>query len=101
MWDSNDYASVKSARTVTSSIGTSIIVGFSVLLLLIALVVVNFRIKNSVEEEIRNIGALKALGYTSSQLIGTFLMQFTVLSLAGGLLGIICSYVVLPSLSLK
>lgn len=100
IWDSNHYASVKSARTVTSSIGTSIIVGFSVLLLLIALVVVNFRIKNSVEEEIRNIGALKALGYTSSQLIGTFLMQFTVLSLAGGLLGILCSYGVLPALSL-
>ena len=100
LWDSNHYASVKSARTVTSSIGTSIIVGFSMLLLLIALVVVNFRIKNSVEEEIKNIGALKALGYTSAQLIGTFLLQFTVLSLAGGLLGILCSYAVLPALAM-
>jgi putative ABC transport system permease protein len=97
--DSSHYALVKSSRTVTSSIGASIILGFSLLLLLVSLVVVNFRIRNSVEEEIRNIGALKALGYTSRQLIGAFLAQFLLLALGGVLLGILCSLPVLPGLA--
>ena len=71
----------------------------SLLLLLVSLVVVNFRIRNSVEEEIRNIGALKALGYTSRQLIGAFLAQFLLLALGGVLLGILCSLPVLPGLA--
>lgn len=99
MVDSNHYAALKSARTITSSIGASIILGFATLLLLVSLVVVNFRIRNSVEEEIKNIGALKALGYTSRQLISAFLLQFLLLALLGSLLGILCSLAVLPGLA--
>lgn len=98
--DSNHYALLKSARTVTSSIGASIILGFSFLLLIVSLVIVNFRIRNSVEEEIRNIGALKALGYTSRQLVSAFLLQFTLLALAGSLAGILCSLAVQPALGI-
>lgn len=97
--DSNHYALLKSARTVTSSIGATIIVGFSLLILVISLVVVRFRIGNSIEEEMQNIGALKAIGYTSRQIIGTFLMQFTLLAFIASFLGSLLVYPLLPGIS--
>ena len=97
--DSNFYQTLKSARTVTSSIGASIIIGFSCMILLVSLIVVNFRIRNSVEEEIRNIGALKAIGYTNAQLINAFLLQFIMLSFIGIVLGTVGSYFTLPALA--
>lgn len=99
LMDSNYYAMVKSARTITSSIGASIVIGFSVLLFIIALVVMNFRIRSSVAEEIKDIGALGALGYTSRQLIGAILVQFSILALIGCVLGTILSYPILPGLA--
>lgn len=97
-FDAIHYAVIQSARSITSSIGASLIVGFSLLLIGISLIVVNFRIRNSVEEEMKNIGALKALGYVSNQLIGAFFIQFISLSLAGCAAGIGLSYLVLPAL---
>lgn len=97
--DSSHYEVVKSARTITSSIGSIVIVAFSILLIAIALVVVKFRIGNSVEEEMQNIGALKAIGYTSRQIIFSFLIQFSFLALIGSLLGLLGGFLVLPLLS--
>lgn len=97
--DSSHYEVVKSARTITSSIGSIVIVAFSILLIAIALVVVKFRIGNSVEEEMQNIGALKAIGYTSRQIILSFLIQFSFLALIGSLLGLLGGFLVLPLLS--
>lgn len=97
--DSSHYEVVKSARTITSSIGSIVIVAFSILLIAIALVVVKFRIGNSVEEEMQNIGALKAIGYTSRQIVLSFLIQFSFLALIGSLLGLLGGFLVLPLLS--
>jgi putative ABC transport system permease protein len=97
--DWNNYQMVRTARTVTSSVGAAIIIGFSILLLLISVIILNFRIKNSVEEDIRNIGALKALGYTSKQIIASMLLQYFILALLGCILGILSSFLILPALS--
>lgn len=97
--DTVNYWIVKTSRTLTASIGSLIIVGFSLLLTLVALIVVNFRIKSSIDDDMKNIGALKAMGYTSKQLMLSFLIQFLVLGLAGAAAGIVCSYPAMPILS--
>ena len=61
--DSSFYLMVKQARTMTSSIGSMIIIGFSMIIVAVVLVMVKFRIGNTIEEEIRNMGVQKAIGY--------------------------------------
>lgn len=98
--DSNHYEVLKSARTVTSSIGAMIIIGFSFLIIAVSLFVVKFRISSSIEEEMQNIGALKAIGYTGKQIILSFLIQFIILAFIGFLVGTVLSYFLLPLVSL-
>lgn len=90
---------VRSARTLTAGIGSMIIVAIAIIIMIICLIVIRFRIDNSIEDGMANIGALKALGYMSRQIIGFITLQFFLLAIIGTLLGIAVSYFVLPVLS--
>lgn len=95
-YDAVNYDLIKSARTVTSSVGALMIMGFSSIVFFVSLVVVKFRIVNSIEEEMKNIGALRAIGYTGKQLMGAFCMQFFLLALLGSIVGIALSFLCIP-----
>jgi putative ABC transport system permease protein len=89
----------KSARTATADIGGSIISGFSLIIVLISLLVIRFRIVTSIEDGMTDIGALKALGYSSVQIIASFILQFTQIALVGSLSGIAFSYLAVKPLA--
>ncbi|MCL2136220.1 MAG: ABC transporter permease [Coriobacteriia bacterium] len=93
------YSSVKQLRTSMSGITSVILVVFSGMIVLVSLLVVRFRIRNSIEEAITNIGALKAVGYTGSQLLSATVIQFSSIALVGSVAGIACSYTLLPVVS--
>lgn len=99
MYDTNHYEATKMARTTTSSIGAILVVAFSIIIVLVALIIVKFRIGNSIEEDMKNIGALKAIGYTNRQIISSFVLQFGIIALMGAVIGILLSYLVLPWIS--
>ncbi len=92
------YENLKQARTTTAKMGTAIIILFSLIIMLVSLIIIRFRIKNSIEEDIYNIGALKAMGYTSRQLISSTLLQFTGMAFVAGLLGGVLTIFALPAL---
>ena len=46
----------------------------------------------SVAERTREVGLLKALGVTRNQIVGVFLLEATLISTAGGLLGLAAGY---------
>jgi putative ABC transport system permease protein len=48
----------------------------------------------SVTERLHEIGIRKAIGATNRQILGQFLVESTVLSLSGGVIGVIVSYVI-------
>lgn len=89
-----DY--IKFAKTGISNIGSYVIIVFSMLIVIISLILTHFRIKNTIEGDMKTIGALKALGYTSSQLIASFILQFTLLSGMSCIAGVALSYGLLP-----
>lgn len=99
MYDSNHYEATKMARTTTSSIGAILIVAFSIIVAMVSLIIVKFWIGNSIEEDMKNIGALKALGYTNRQIVSSFLLQFDFITAAAAVVGILLSYFVLPLIS--
>jgi putative ABC transport system permease protein len=97
--NSTNIVDAKIARTWMPSLVSAIIIVFSALIVLISLIVIRFRIHNGIEEGMTNIGALKAAGYTSSQIIGSYVLQFGSVCTLAVLLGTAASYVLLPAVS--
>lgn len=90
---------VRRSRCWLADVVCVVVICFAAIIVLISLVVVKFRIGNSIQENVKNIGALKAMGYTSAQIKGGFIVQFVLVGLCGSTLGIILSCVLLPGFS--
>jgi putative ABC transport system permease protein len=84
------------SRTAMPMISALFIVMFALILLIVGSIVIRFRINNDIEESMANIGALKAVGYTSRQIILSIIMQFGLIALIGGVMGILPSLIALP-----
>ncbi len=86
-------------RTLTASITASMIVIFSVLLTVVILLLINFRIKNNIQEEMQNMGILKAMGYSSKQVILSVTFPYLLLTVFSVVTGIGLSYLVIPAVN--
>ncbi|SEN93542.1 putative ABC transport system permease protein [Amphibacillus marinus] len=91
-----DIIEVKEVSTLTVNIIATILVAFAVIIVLVALIVIKFSISNNIEDGIVNIGVLKAVGYTSRQIISSILLQFMLITLCSGVVGIALSYALMP-----
>lgn len=85
---------VKLADSMPVNIGSAMEIAFAFIVALVLLLVVHFRIVNSIEEDMQNIGALEAIGYTSRQVRGGFVLQFLTTAIFGCAAGIALSYAV-------
>ncbi len=71
---------------------------FSAVLMIICFIMIIFTVNNNIDRDIRNIGALRAVGHTSSQVRTSLKIEFTILGLIGSVIGIILSYILYPLL---
>ena len=90
------YEFARVSRTFMPTIIGITAVALAGILLIISAVVVRFRINSNIEESIKNIGILKAMGYRNSQIIQSILLQFVTITLAGGVLGVILAIIIMP-----
>ncbi|MDR1825608.1 MAG: FtsX-like permease family protein [Bifidobacteriaceae bacterium] len=93
------YSTARYGRTFMVDILSAIMVVFAGLILVVALIVIRFRVRNSIEEQMANLGALKAVGYTSGQIAWGIVAQFAGLTLVGVGAGIGLTYAALPAVS--
>lgn len=93
---SNSYALVSKSRYISQMICSGILSAMAFFILLIALIVIGSNIINYIQENMKNLGALKAIGYTSRQLKGALQVQLLGLSLLAALTGTGISYIVFP-----
>lgn len=96
---SNCYDMVLQARYISQSICSTIVSVMAFLVLLIALIVIASNIINYIQVNMKNLGALKAVGYTSHQLICSLLMQFLGLTIFTAIIGACLSYCFFPALN--
>ncbi len=96
---SNCYDIVAQSRYISQGICSTIMSVMAFLVLLIALVVIVSNIINYIQVNIKNLGALKAVGYTSRQLVGSLLLQFLGLALITALVGAALSYALFPAIN--
>lgn len=96
---SNCYDIVSQSRYIAQMITSGIMSAMAFFVLLIALVVIVSNIVNYIQVNMKNLGALKATGYTSRQLVGAFLMQFLGVTLVTALLGAAAAYALFPAVN--
>lgn len=95
----NNYDIVVQARYISQGITSVILSVMAFLILLIAVVVIAANIVNYIQVNIKNLGALKAVGYMSRQLVGALLFQFLGLTLLTALLGTGLAYCIFPAVN--
>lgn len=96
---SNSYALVSSSRYISQMICSGVMSAMAFFILLIALVVIASNIMNYIQENMKNLGALKALGYTGRQLAGVLFLQFSGLLSITAMAGAGFSYALFPAVN--
>ncbi len=96
---SNSYALVSSSRYISQMICSGIVSAMAFFVTLIALVVIASNVINYIQENMKNLGVLKAVGYRSSQLIFALLLQFLSVTIISAAAGIVLSYCLFPAVN--
>ncbi len=96
---SNCYDIVSQSRYISQMICSGIISAMAFFVLLIAFVVIVSNITNYIQNNMKNLGILKAMGYTSGQLVCSLLLQFTSLTLIATIIGTAISYLLFPTVN--
>lgn len=86
-----NYETMKIGGTATVAILMAILIMFSILVIVISLVVIRFSVATYIEEDIKNIGSMEAIGFTSSMIRSALLVQFLIITLIGYILGTVTS----------
>ncbi len=94
-----DYEGAKANRSMIPMMLAMILTAFAIILLVVCLVNIRFVIVNNIEENMVNIGALKAVGYRNHQIVASILLQFGGVAAVGGVAGIVASSLLMPILS--
>ena len=83
-----DWETASGDVIIPTLILTTIILIFSLLILVIALMVTRFRVANSIEGSLHEIGVMKASGYTSAQIAACYLTEYGLVSVVAALAGL-------------
>ena len=87
------------ARTQIASMLAVFMVIFTVIIAIVSLLAIRFRIKNSIEEDMPKIGSLQSIGYTSRQIIASFVVQYGGIVLCVAILSVVPAFFLLPVVS--
>ncbi len=96
---SNNYDIVSQSRFISQSICSAVMMAMAFFVLLIAIVVIVSNIINYIQVNMKNLGALKAVGYTSRQLVLSLLLQFMGITLVSAIVGAALSYGIFPAVN--
>ena len=95
-----DKVIIEMARTAVTGIVSAMMVIFAAIIVIVCMLVVRFRIINSIEEDVVKMGSMKAVGYTSRQIIYPIVLQFSLIAGVGGIFGILLTYPLLPFIAM-
>lgn len=94
-----DLELIELARCMMAAMIAAMMVLFAFIIVAVCLLVVRFRIVNSIEDDLTKIGSLKAIGYTGRQIRLSLLLQYLLIAGVGSIAGIALTYPLLPAVS--
>lgn len=92
----NDRDAAKQTRTMVCTLLIVIFIALAAIILVVSLFLSNFRIRSAIEDELAQMGVLKAVGYTSGLIIASAIMPYIIIGAVSSGLGTALSYAVLP-----
>ncbi|MCC8122779.1 MAG: ABC transporter permease, partial [Oscillospiraceae bacterium] len=87
-----------SSITMSIMVFAALVVAFAFMITIILLMVIRFRVTNSIEDNMHSIGVMGAAGFTGSQIIGSFLLEYGMVALPAALLGIFTAMPMFPAI---
>lgn len=94
-----DIELIEMSRCMMATMVAAMMVLFALIIVAVCLLVVRFRIVNSIEDDMMKIGSLKSIGYTGKQIRLSLMLQYLLIAGVGSIAGIALSYPVLPAIS--
>lgn len=91
-----DRETTKGSRTMVSSTIVLFLAVFALLVLIVSIFLARFKIKNTIDEEINEMGVLKGLGYTSRMLMFSQVIPYVLVCGIGLTTGAVMSYALIP-----
>lgn len=96
---SSSIRKLSTARYVTTTIFKAIIVVSAIVIIAVLLTIIAITLSNYIRSSIKNLGILKAVGYTSNILIVSVVCEFMVISLIMSVVGVAGSYLLFPAIN--
>lgn len=91
-----DSVTSKDSRTMVSSSIVLFLAAFAFIVMLVSIFLSRFKVKNTIDEEIDEMGVLKGVGYTSSMLVLSQVMPYVIVCGVGLIAGVALSYGLIP-----
>lgn len=91
-----DSEAAKGSRTMVSSTIVLFLTVFAFIVLLVSVFLSRFKVKNTIDEEINEMGVLKGIGYTSTMLIFSQVIPYVIVCGVGLVAGVALSYLLIP-----
>lgn len=91
-----DSETTKSSRTMVSSTIVLFLAAFAFIVLLVSIFLSRFKVKNTIDEEINEMGVLKGIGYTSVMLMFSQVIPYVFICGIGLIAGVALSYTLIP-----
>ena len=91
-----DRETAKDSRTMVSNTIVLFLTVFAMLVLIVSIFLARFKIKNTIDEEINEMGVLKGIGYTSTMLMWSQVVPYALACGVGLIAGVAASYALLP-----
>lgn len=91
-----DRETTKGSRTMVSNTIVLFLAVFALLVLIVSIFLARFKIKNTIDEEINEMGVFKGIGYTSRMLMFSQVIPYAVVCGIGLAAGVAVSYGLIP-----
>lgn len=85
------YSDIYNCYTTVLKFTGVFMVFFSIITIITAVCIIRFVISNSIYNDYKNIGIYKALGFSSKDINLIYVLQYSIISFAAAILGILCS----------
>lgn len=95
----NDKAAAKQTRTMVCTLLIIIFLALAAIILAVSIFLSSFRIHSTIEDELAQMGVLKAVGYTSKLIIRSATLPYALTGFVSTVLGAALSYAVLPDVA--
>ena len=95
----NDRVASKQTRTMVCTLLIVIFLALAAIILAVSIFQSSFRIRSTIEDELAQMGVLKAVGYTSQLIICSVVVPYTTVGIISVVIGAALSYTALPAVA--